>query len=81
MFSERRHTRQTEMGKPRRPLEEAMNGNDGDLITIGEVDAFDGIVFDPKIVDRLIREVHNADQPNSTKLRQCSKVADRFIGQ
>ena len=43
------------------------------------MDAFDGIVLDPKIVDRFIREVHNADQPNSTKLRQCSKVADRFI--
>lgn len=69
------------MGKPWGPLEEAMNGNDSDLITIGEVDAFDGIVFDPKIVDRLIRKVHNTDQPNSTKLRQCSKVADRFIGQ
>ena len=69
------------MGKPRGPLEEAVNGNDSDLITIGEVDAFDGVVFDPKIVDRLIREVHNADQPNSTKLGQCSKVADRFIGQ
>ena len=45
------------------------------------MDTFDGIVFDPKIVDRLIREVHDANQPNSSKLRQRSEVADRFIGQ
>ena len=33
-FSERGYTRQTEMGELRGPLEESMNGKDGDLIAV-----------------------------------------------